>query len=156
MSLAALQQILSGLDDQELLQAADLLINESASRGLRQDVSSLAYRARVMGPGGPIGVVIPTLGVQASGAAPTGWPERTEFDVALTDVPPGAKVPVVKALRNLFPNWSLDRAIATVRDVAAHEVMSERPYVIAEGITRAEAEDMVKNLRAAGAGAKLM
>lgn len=81
---------------------------------------------------------------------------QTDFDVVLYEVPAASRVSVVKALRRIRPDLTMDQAFAMTRDAVAHTVMEERPLTVAPGVSKFEAEEMVKDLRAAGAEARMV
>ena len=66
--------------------------------------------------------------------------EKTEFDVELTEIGPN-KVKVIKIVRD---NTGLGLK-------EAKELVDKAPSIIKEGITKPEAEDLVKQLEAEGA-----
>ena len=66
--------------------------------------------------------------------------EKTEFDVELTEIGPN-KVKVIKIVRD---NTGLGLK-------EAKELVDKAPSIIKEGIPKAEAEDLVKQLEAEGA-----
>ena len=68
--------------------------------------------------------------------------EKTEFDVELTEIGPN-KVKVIKIVRD---NTGLGLK-------EAKELVDSAPSIIKEGIPKAEAEDLVKQLEAEGAKA---
>lgn len=80
----------------------------------------------------------------AAGAAPAAAEEQTEFDVVLADA--GAnKVAVIKAVR----------AITGLGLKEAKEAVDGAPTTLKEGVDKAEAEKMKKELEEAGAKAEL-
>ena len=70
--------------------------------------------------------------------------EKTEFDVELTEIGPN-KVKVIKIVRD---NTGLGLK-------EAKELVDKAPSIIKEGITKPEAEDLVKQLEAEGAKATI-
>ena len=66
--------------------------------------------------------------------------EKTEFDVELTEIGPN-KVKVIKVVRD---NTGLGLK-------EAKELVDKAPSILKEGISKAEAEDLVKQLEAEGA-----
>ena len=78
------------------------------------------------------GVVMAAPGADAGAAAEE---EKTEFDVELTEIGPN-KVKVIKIVRD---NTGLGLK-------EAKELVDNAPKVIKEGISKAEAEDLVKQL----------
>jgi large subunit ribosomal protein L7/L12 len=86
----------------------------------------------------------PAAGGAAGGAAAGAVAEKTEFDVELKSVG-DQKVNVIKAVR----------AITGLGLKEAKDLVDGAPKVIKEGVAKAEAEDMVKQLTEAGATAEL-
>jgi large subunit ribosomal protein L7/L12 len=93
------------------------------------------------------------FGVSAAAAAPVmvaqagdagAAEEKTEFDVMLQDVG-GNKIAVIKAVR----------AITGLGLKEAKELVEGAPSAVKEGIAKAEAEDIVKQLEEAGAKVEL-
>ena len=84
----------------------------------------------------------PAAGGAAAGAAAAA--EKTEFDVELKSAG-DQKVNVIKAVR----------AITGLGLKEAKDLVDGAPKVIKEGVAKAEAEDMVKQLTEAGATAEL-
>ncbi len=80
----------------------------------------------------------------AAGAAGAAAAEQTEFDVVLTAVG-SSKVGVIKVVR----------AITGLGLKEAKEMVDGAPKAIKEGVTKAEADDMLKQLEEAGATAEL-
>ena len=78
--------------------------------------------------------------VAAAGPAAEEAEEKTEFDVELTEIGPN-KVKVIKIVRD---NTGLGLK-------EAKELVDKAPSIIKEGITKPEAEDLVKQLEAEGA-----
>ncbi len=76
----------------------------------------------------------------APGAAAEAAEEKTEFDVELTEIGPN-KVKVIKVVRD-YTGLGLKEA---------KELVDGAPSVIKEGITKAEAEDLVAKLKEEGA-----
>lgn len=95
----------------------------------------------------------PLLGTPTVGPSPEDL--KTDFDVVMVEVPADKRVQVMKALRVEFPTWSLTRVRDAVLNAVAHHVLEESHLALAEGVSRFEAELMVKRLRAAGADARL-
>ena len=80
----------------------------------------------------------------ASDAAPAAA-EKSEYKVSLTDA--GAeKIKVIKALREVIPNLALSDA---------KKFSEETPVVIAESVSKADAEKMKKKLEEVGAKVEL-
>jgi large subunit ribosomal protein L7/L12 len=86
----------------------------------------------------------PAAGGAAGGAAAGAVAEKTEFDVELKSAG-DQKVNVIKAVR----------AITGLGLKEAKDLVDGAPKVIKEGVAKAEAEDMVKQLTEAGATAEL-
>ena len=78
--------------------------------------------------------------VAAAGAAGAGAEEKSEFDVELTSAG-ASKVKVIKVVRD-YTGLGLKEA---------KELVDGAPSVIKEGITKAEAEDLVAKLKEEGA-----
>ncbi len=76
----------------------------------------------------------------APGAAAEAVEEKTEFDVELTEIGPN-KVKVIKVVRD-YTGLGLKEA---------KELVDGAPSVIKEGVTKAEAEDLVAKLKEEGA-----
>ena len=81
------------------------------------------------------GVVVAAAGGEAAAAE-----EKTEFDVALTEVGPN-KVKVIKVVRE----------VTGLGLKEAKEVVDGAPKVLKEGVSKEEAEDIQKKLDAEGA-----
>jgi large subunit ribosomal protein L7/L12 len=80
----------------------------------------------------------------AADAAPAAA-EKSEYKVSLTDA--GAeKIKVIKALREVIPNLALSDA---------KKMTEETPAVIAESVSKADAEKMKKKLEEVGAKVEL-
>jgi large subunit ribosomal protein L7/L12 len=80
----------------------------------------------------------------AAEAAPAAA-EKSEYKVSLTDA--GAeKIKVIKALREVIPNLALSDA---------KKLTEETPAVIAESVSKADAEKMKKKLEEVGAKVEL-
>lgn len=80
----------------------------------------------------------------AADAAPAAA-EKSEYKVSLTDA--GAeKIKVIKALREVIPNLALSDA---------KKLTEETPAVIAESVSKADAEKMKKKLEEVGAKVEL-
>ena len=88
------------------------------------------------------GVSAAALAVAAGGAAPA--EEKTEFDVVLTAAG-DQKVGVIKVVR----------AVTGLGLKEAKDLVDGAPKTIKEGVAKAEAEDIVKQLTEAGAKAEL-
>ncbi len=80
----------------------------------------------------------------ASEAAPA-VAEKSEFKVSLTDAG-SEKIKVIKALREVIPNLALSDA---------KKLTEETPAVIAESVSKADAEKMKKKLEEVGAKVEL-
>ena len=78
--------------------------------------------------------------VAAAGGAAEAAEEKTEFDVELTEIGPN-KVKVIKIVRD---NTGLGLK-------EAKELVDNAPSIIKEGIPKAEAEDLVNQLKEEGA-----
>ena len=78
------------------------------------------------------------VGVAAAPAAAEAVEEKTEFDVELTE---GSGVPVIKAVRELTGLGLKE----------AKDLVTAAPKVIKEGVSKAEAEAIKKQLEEAGA-----
>ncbi|MBQ9260437.1 MAG: 50S ribosomal protein L7/L12 [Neisseriaceae bacterium] len=90
------------------------------------------------------GVSAAALAVAAGGAAAGGAEEKTEFDVVLTAAG-DQKVGVIKVVR----------AVTGLGLKEAKDLVDGAPKTIKEGVAKAEAEDIVKQLTEAGAKAEL-
>ena len=93
-----------------------------------------------------------TFGVDASAAAGGGVvmaaaapaeevEEKTEFDLMLDEVPADKKIAVLKIVRNLTGLGLKE----------SKEIVDNVPKLLKEGATKAEIDDMTKELEAAGA-----
>lgn len=80
----------------------------------------------------------------AAGGAAAAAEEKTEFDVILAEVG-GNKVGVIKVVKNITGFGLKD----------AKDLVESAPKAIKEGVAKAEAEDIVKQLTEAGAKAEL-
>ena len=78
--------------------------------------------------------------VAAAGAAAPAEEEKTEFDVELTEVGPN-KVKVIKVVRD-YTGLGLKEA---------KELVDKAPSIIKEGISKAEADDLIAKLADEGA-----
>ena len=83
------------------------------------------------------GVVVAAAGAGDAGAAAE---EKTEFDVELTEIGPN-KVKVIKIVRD-YTGLGLKEA---------KELVDKAPSIIKEGITKAEADDLIAKLAEEGA-----
>ncbi|MBR6350657.1 MAG: 50S ribosomal protein L7/L12 [Lachnospiraceae bacterium] len=82
--------------------------------------------------------------VAAAGPAAAAEEEKTEFNVELTEIGPN-KVKVIKVVRD---NTGLGLK-------EAKDLVDSAPSIIKEGVSKAEAEDLAKQLEAEGAKATL-
>ncbi len=82
------------------------------------------------------GVVVAAAGADAGAAVE----EKTEFDVELTEIGPN-KVKVIKIVRD-YTGLGLKEA---------KELVDKAPSIIKEGITKAEADDLIAKLAEEGA-----
>ena len=82
------------------------------------------------------------VAVAAAGPAAAAEEEKTEFDVELTEVGPN-KVKVIKVVRD-YTGLGLKEA---------KELVDSAPSIIKEGITKAEADDLIAKLTEEGAKA---
>ena len=82
--------------------------------------------------------------VVAAGPAAAAEEEKTEFDVELTEIGPN-KVKVIKVVRD---NTGLGLK-------EAKDLVDAAPSIIKEGISKAEADDLAKQLEAEGAKATI-
>jgi large subunit ribosomal protein L7/L12 len=87
---------------------------------------------------------VAAAGPAAGGDAADGGAEQTEFDVVLTSFGE-KKVAVIKAVR----------AITGLGLKEAKGAVEGTPSVLKEGVSKAEAEDVVKTLEEAGASAEI-
>ncbi len=125
--MADLQKLVEELSSLTLLEAVELvkLLEE------RWGVKAAAPVA--------VAAAVPAAAPGAPAAAPA-VEEKTEFDVILKEVGP-KKIEVIKVVRQLT-NLGLKEA---------KEAVESAPYVIKEGISKAEAEEIKKKLEAQGA-----
>jgi large subunit ribosomal protein L7/L12 len=101
-------------------------------------VEAMEEKFGVSAAAAAVAVAGPAAGGDAGGAA-----EQTEFDVVLTG--PGAnKVAAIKAVRG----------ITGLGLKEAKEAVESAPTVLKEGVSKEEAEDLVKQLKEAGAEAE--
>lgn len=82
------------------------------------------------------GVVVAAAGGEAGGAAE----EKTEFNVELTEIGPN-KVKVIKVVRD-YTGLGLKEA---------KELVDKAPSIIKEGVSKAEADDLIAKLEEEGA-----
>lgn len=82
------------------------------------------------------GVVVAAAGGEAGGAAE----EKTEFNVELTEIGPN-KVKVIKIVRD-YTGLGLKEA---------KELVDKAPSIIKEGVSKAEADDLIAKLEEEGA-----
>ncbi|GAM17241.1 hypothetical protein SAMD00019534_004160 [Acytostelium subglobosum LB1] len=88
--------------------------------------------------GGGGGGAAPSAGAPAAAAAPP----KSEFQVRLVKVPDGAKYKIIKELREIKPSLSLMETKALVEKL---------PSVIADKVSKEEADKIVAKIKAAGA-----
>lgn len=81
----------------------------------------------------------------AAGAAPAAAADSTDFEVTLTEAPADKKIGIIKVVREL--------TALSLKD--AKDIVEGAPKVLKDSAPKAEAEEMVKKLEAAGAKAKL-
>jgi large subunit ribosomal protein L7/L12 len=90
----------------------------------------------------PMAAAVPSASTESAAPAVA---EKSEYKVSLTDA--GAeKIKVIKALREVVPNLALSDA---------KKLTEETPAVIAESVSKADAEKMKKKLEEAGAKVEL-
>ncbi len=107
-----------------------------------QDEFGITAAAPVAMAVAPVAAGGPGLG--GDGAAPAAEEEKTEFNVVLKDV--GAnKINVIKAVRE----------VTTLGLKEAKDLVEAAPTAVKEGITKADAEAVVKKLQEAGATVEL-
>ncbi len=116
-------QILDTLDTLTLLEFNEL------KEGFKEKYNVTAAVAAVAGPAGGGG-----------GEAPAAVEEQTEFTVIIKDA--GAKIQVIKAVREVVPSLGLKEA---------KDLVDAAPGPIKEGVTKEEAATMKEKLEAAGA-----
>ncbi|KCV71175.1 50S ribosomal protein L7/L12 [Fonticula alba] len=90
----------------------------------------------------PMGAMMGGMGGGAGGGAAAAEeevkaaePEKTEFNVKLVEINAANKVKIIREVKNLLPHLNL---------VTAKKFVEEAPKVIKEGISKEEAEKMVK------------
>jgi large subunit ribosomal protein L7/L12 len=88
-----------------------------------------------------VGVAAPAAG---AGAAPAAA-ESTEFEVTLAEAPADKKIGIIKVIREL----------TSLGLKEAKDMVDAAPKVVKEKVSKAEADEMVKKLEAAGAKAKV-
>ena len=76
----------------------------------------------------------------AAGAAAAGGEEQTEFTVTLESIDPAKKIPVIKAVREIT-GLGLGEATALVEGA---------PKALKEGVSKADADEMIKKIEEAG------
>ena len=81
------------------------------------------------------------VAVAAAGAAAPAAEEKTEFDVILKSIDPSKKVPVIKEVR----------AVTGLGLADAKAMVEGAPKTIKEGVSKAEAEEIAKKFKDAGA-----
>ena len=92
----------------------------------------------------PVAVAAAPAGAPAAAEAPAAEEEKTEWTVVLKDI--GAnKINVIKAVRE----------VTTLGLKEAKDLVESAPAAVKEGITKADAEAVVKKLQAAGATAEM-
>ena len=92
----------------------------------------------------PVAVAAAPAGAPAAAEAPPAEEEKTEWTVVLKDI--GAnKINVIKAVRE----------VTTLGLKEAKDLVESAPTNVKEGITKADAEAVVKKLQAAGATAEM-
>ena len=92
----------------------------------------------------PVAVAAPAAAPAANGAAAAAEEEQTEFSVVLQEIGPN-KINVIKVVR----------AIAGLGLREAKAVVEAAPKAIMEGISKEEADDILKKLEDTGAKAEL-
>jgi large subunit ribosomal protein L7/L12 len=119
----AVAELIEQIDKLTVLELADLVKQLEEKYG----VSAAAPVAMVAGPAAGAGAAAPA-------------PEKTEFDVILSEAGP-EKIKVIKAVRELT-SLGLTEAKAFVESA---------PKAVKEGVTKDEAESVKKKLQEAGA-----
>ena len=122
-----INQIVEELKTLTLLEASELVAQIEETFGV--DASASAGGAVVMAAAGPVEEV----------------EEKTEFDVSLDEVPADKKIAVLKVVRG----------ITGLGLKEAKEMVEGAPAPVKEGVAKAEAEDMKKQLEEAGATVEL-
>ena len=84
-------------------------------------------------------VAVAAAGGPAAGAAEA--EEKTEFDVVVTGVADGKRIPVIKTIKSLLSLGLKE----------AKEVVDALPKTVKEGVTKEEAAEVKKQLEEAGA-----
>tara|TARA_B100000508_G_C11233480_1_gene168143 strand:- start:140 stop:523 length:384 start_codon:yes stop_codon:yes gene_type:complete len=126
MAALSKEEILDGIADMSVMDVVELVSMMEEKFG----VSAAA----------PVAAAAPAAGGDAGGAAAE---EKDEFDVVLAAA--GDKVPTIKAVR----------AITGLGLKEAKEMVEGAPATLKEGVAKAEAEDMKKQLEEAGAKVEL-
>ena len=124
--MAKVDSILEEIKGLTLLEASDLVKKMEEAFGV-----SAAAAAPVAAAGGA-----------AAGAAPA--EEKTEFSVVLTDVG-GNKINVIKAVRE----------VTSLGLKEAKDLVDGAPKTVKEGVSKKDADEMLKKLEAAGAKVEL-
>jgi large subunit ribosomal protein L7/L12 len=86
--------------------------------------------------------------VPLPGVPPTTPEEKTEFDVVVTNVPADKKIAAIKIVRDAS-GLGLKEAKEMVDNVAS------KPAVVKQGISKADAEELVKKLKDVGCSVQL-
>lgn len=85
------------------------------------------------------------MAAPAAAAAAEAVEESTEFSVTLQEAPAEAKIAIIKVVREITG--------AALKE--AKDLVEGAPKVVKEPVSKADAEDMVKKLQAAGAKATI-
>ena len=124
--MSKIDEIMEQLQTLTLLEAAELVEKIEETFG----VDASAGGGMVMMPGAAGG------GGEATEAAE----EKTEFDLFLADVPADKKIAILKLVRN-FTGLGLKES---------KEIVDSVPKLIKEGVSKAEAEGLQKEIEEAG------
>ncbi|GAB4145092.1 MAG: 50S ribosomal protein L7/L12 [Patescibacteria group bacterium] len=127
--MSKVQTIIDQLKDLSLLEASELV------KAIEETFNVSAAAAPAMMMAGPV------TGGDAGAAAE----EKTEFTVEVSAVPADAKIAIIKVVKNLL-NIGLTDAKAKVEAA---------PFVVAENVSKEEAEKMKAELSGAGATVNL-
>jgi large subunit ribosomal protein L7/L12 len=119
-----LTTIIDQLKTLTLLEAAELVKEIETTFGVDTSVSSA-----------------PVAAVAVAAVAEDAGEAKDEFDITLTEVPADKKIAVLKIVRNLTGLGLKE----------SKEIVDNVPKLLKEGATKAEIDDMTKELEAAGA-----
>jgi len=120
-----LDKIIEDLKSLTLLEASELVSEIEKVFGVDTSISVAAVAAPVAG---------------GDAGAAGGDSDQTEFEITLTDVPADKKIAILKLVRN-FTGLGLKES---------KEIVDSVPKLIKEGVSKAEAEGLQKEIEEAG------